>query len=230
MLQEIIGAVTGGDPNSMKNVDRFNNVLIEFFTKLKRVGKFCQKSTERMDKILDLANENSSIPLNIFKASSKGDIRKKLMEHDATLLDKLPLLEKDDFNDLSEKTKKSTWKYIKKLLKIADESSLAPMDLNQVGEVAMTALQNVDIEKVGEAAYGLLDSVKNIFKRHQVTEEKFLAVTEDIVEAIPSVGQIQPKNYAGKAKKFVRSLLFTDDFENPLKRIKRSEFSEAKKP
>ena len=233
MINELIGSFLGGGgggsgPN--QGVERFNTLCIEFVTKLKRYGKFGEKSTQRLDKILELAKQDSPVPFNLFKGGSKKESLRGLVDkNDSKLFDDLPILDRSDFEALNAKTQKASWKYIKKLLKITDESPMASMDLNSIGDVAASAFQDLDFETVGKTAYQLLDNVKGIFRRHSVDEKKFLDVTEDLVEAIPPVGTLEPKNYAGKARKFVRSVLFTDEWNDPLKKNKKQRLVEAPK-
>ena len=218
MLQQLISSVSSSQADP--NVERFNILLIEFFTKLKRVGKFGPNSLSRMDKILALAKADSPLPLNIFKSvTTKEDIRKLVVTKNVNIFDKLPLVDGDDFIKLSKKTQANAWKYVTKLMKIADAAEVAAVDLNNLSEMATTAFNNLDLETVGEVAWGILGSVKKIFRRNDVEEDRFLKITEEIVEALPNVGDLEPKMYAGKARKFVGELLFSEDDEN--KKVKK---------
>ena len=215
------GAGESKRPN--ESVEKFNRLCEEFLTKLLRFAKFEEKAKQKIEKLLDLVKSQSPIPFNIFKSgSNKENLKKMLEEENSDIFNTLAIVAKEDFDAMPAKTKKASWKYLKKLNKIAQNAEVAPIDLNSIGDAAAAAFQDLDLEQVGKAAYGLLSNVKSIFKRHKVEEKKFLDVTEDIVEAIPAVAGVQPKKYAGKARKLVKSVLFSDEWSpSPTKKIKK---------
>ena len=211
MLSNLMATIASSSSSTNPGVQRFNSTLADFLYKLKRHGKgLGKKSISRLDKLIDLVESDSSIPIEMFRSATKRDeVRKMIAKSDDNLFKAIPLVDRKDYASLNEKTKVASWKYIKKLTKIVDQTPPS----TEISSMISQAIGDLDVDAIKESAFGYLDKVKSIFKRNEVDEKKFLDITESCVEAIPSVGELQPKKYAGKVRKYAQTIFFGDTDE-----------------
>lgn len=216
----------GGGSGSDPNVEKFNNLLLEFLTKLKRSAKFSKVTSDRINQIINMAAEDSTIPIGLFKGVADNKEQRGLLEgRNEEIFDKLTIVEKKEFQDLSTKTQNASWKYVGKLTRIADRYQ--PSALANAKAGAAGALGGLDVETITNKAFSALSAIKGVFEKRGVTEKAFVDTVGEICDELPDMGSVRPKAYTDKAKKWTRKILFSDEFDEKNKKQKIEKIREA---
>jgi len=209
-----LGSIPGmGSLTSMlgmadQSTERFNNVLLEFLLKFKRVSKLQQEEAAKVDKILQLAKDNNPLPLTLFKSVLNEEIKVKIQLNDASFLAGFSFLPFSRFEELSPKSKKSVFKYLKKLVRIATITSNEQAGLAELGEKIPAMLASIDWERFGEELFEMLTKIRNIMAKYKISEELFAEFIGDIIGTAPALGNIDVKKFKEPVSNFLIKLFF----------------------
>lgn len=207
-LQSTIGPLL-----SDESIGRFNNVLLEFLTKFKRVAKLEGKDAEKVDRILSLANANSPLTKTLFATVLNDNVKEQIDDEDTSLFAEFPFLPLGNFENLSNKTKKSVWKYLKKLVRIAENNTKQSNAIEELTSKLPSFIASVNWENFGDELYIVLGKVKKVIIKHGITQKNLSPFVKDLLETIPPLGEVKASTYEKQIVNFISNVLFVDDVQ-----------------
>jgi len=200
-----LASMFGGTEQS---TERFNNTLLEFLLKFKRVAKLNLEEAAKVEKIISLAKDNNSLTKTLFTSVLTEEIKMKIQTNDVSFLKSFNFLPFSRFDELSDKTKKSVFKYLKKLVRIATVTAQEEKGLAELGEQIPAMLASIDWNKFGEELFVMLTKIRNLMEKYKIREEVFVDFIRDVLETVPKLGELDVKRFEKPVVSFLVKLFY----------------------